>query len=87
MLVFLRAIVLDPNFNADFHRGVKGAVHRRAQDDQIANTCRHQEVKMIDGSGNYILAAVAMGSERAGHIDPVHEATAKKRIERVGIVR
>lgn len=85
--VLIRPIVLDPNFNPDLHRGVKSAVYGGTQDNEISNLDRHQKIHMIHGSGDYILAAVAMGSEGTGHVDPVHEAAAKKRVERVGVVR
>src|SRR5258706_11032951 len=86
MLVAFGVIVLHPNLDADLHGSVVNAIHRRAEDDDVSNANRHEEIEMINGCRSHVLARVPMSSHGACHIDPVHEASAEESIERIGVV-
>ncbi len=80
-------IILHPDLHAHFNRSVVHAIDRRTQDYEISHANRHQKIQVIDGRSYDICARVTMCSHGAGEVDPVHEASAEKRIQRIGIVR
>ena len=86
-MCFIRDIVFDPNLDADFHRGMKNAIDRGAQDDQITDTNRKQEIQVVDRCGDHIMPGVAMGCQSARQVNPMHKASAEKCTQRIGIVR
>ena len=69
----VRDIVFDIDFDTDFHRSMKYTIHRRAQNYQIADPHRHQEIDVIDGCGDYMLTRMPVRSHGSRQIDPVHQ--------------
>src|ERR1035437_9349170 len=87
MVTLFGAIVLYPNLHAHLHRSAVDAIDRRAQDHEISDANGHEKIQMVNGSGHHVLARVTVSSHGAGEVDPVHEASAKKRVQRIGVVR
>ena len=87
MTFLLGTIIFDPDFHAHFHRGMKGSVHRGAQDAKIADPHRYQKIQVVNRCCHHPLARVPVSGQRAREVDPVHQASAKKSIQRIGIVR
>src|SRR5579864_9639246 len=65
---------------------MENAVHGGLQDHQVAHVHGNQEIEVVNGSSDDIVAGVAVGGERAGQVNPVHQAAAQQGVERVGIV-
>jgi hypothetical protein len=86
VLRMLMNIVFDPGLDADLHGSLKDAIHGGAEDDQIADLDRDEEIHVIDRGGDGITARVAVGGERSGEIDPVHETAAQQVVQGIGIV-
>ncbi len=80
------AIILHPDLHPHLHRGVEDAIDRGAQDHEISDPYGHEKIQMIDGSRHHVRARVAVRGHGAGEIDPVHEASAEKCVQTVGIV-
>src|SRR4029079_8069245 len=70
-----------------FERGVEHAGDVRAQDDQIADLDRVEELQVVDGGGHQQAARVAMTGDRAGDVDQMHHRAAEDEPERVRVVR
>src|ERR1700730_3955206 len=47
VLAMIQNVILHPDFHADFHRSAVHAVHRRSQDDQVADVYRDPEIKVV----------------------------------------
>src|SRR6476646_4972243 len=60
MLAMVLNVIIHPDFHADFHRSPVHAIHRGAQNYQIADMHRDLEVKMIDGGGHHVVARMAV---------------------------
>ena len=86
VLAMVQQVVLNVNLNSDLHRGVKNSIHRRAENDEIADVSWRPEIKMVDGRCYYVVSAVTMRSHRSREVDPVHKASTQESSERVGIV-
>src|SRR5713101_5003658 len=80
-------IILHPDLHAHFHRSVVDAIDRGTQDYKISDTNGHEKIQMINGSRHHVLARVAMGGHGSCEVDPVHEASAKKSVQWIGVVR
>ena len=78
--------ILDPDFDADLHRGVEGAVHPRLQDQQIANVDGCDEVDVVHRGSDDVGAGVAIGGHRSHEVDEMHEPAAEQIAEGVGVV-
>src|ERR1700689_4861341 len=50
VMPLFRTIILHPNFDAYLHRGVKGAIDRRAQNYEVSDANGHEKVEVIDRS-------------------------------------
>ena len=48
MPFLLGTIIFHPDFDAHLHRGMKGTVHRRAQDAEIADAHWYQEIQVVN---------------------------------------
>src|SRR3954469_15246609 len=79
-------VVLDIDLHADLHRGRKGAIDGRLQDQQVTNVDRRKEIDVVHGGGNDVTARVTVRGHGGGDVDEVHEASAKQIAERIGIV-
>ena len=58
--------MFDPDLDADFNRGVKGAIDARLEDQQIADVHRLDEVDVIHRRGDDMRARVTIGGHGAG---------------------
>jgi hypothetical protein len=65
---------------------VEHAVDRGTQDDQIANANREKEIEMIDGSGYYVVARMAVRSHGSRQVNPVHQPSPQESAEWVGVI-
>ncbi len=79
-------VTLDPDLDSNFHGSVIDAVDGRLEDDKVADARGCEEIEMVGGGGDDVAARMAMGGESSGKIDPMHEATAEKSAEWVGVV-
>jgi len=80
-------VILHPDLDADLHRGVEGAIHRRSKHEQVADVHGREKIKMIGGSGDDEATRMAMTGESSGDIDQMHEASAEQIAQRIGVVR
>ena len=87
MLATIDEIIFYPDFYADFHGAAKDAVNRRAQNHEIAHANRHQEIEVIDGSGDHVLTGVAMCGHCSRQVNPMHEASTEKRAQGISVIR
>jgi hypothetical protein len=78
--------VFDPDFHADLHRSVEGAVHHGFQDEQVAHVDGGDEVDVVHGGGDDVGAGVAISGHGSDEVDKVHEAAAEQVAEGVGVV-
>ena len=78
--------IFDPDLDADFERGVEGAIDAGLENEQIADVHGLDEVDVIHGRGDDVGARVAIGGDGAGEVDEVHEAAAEQIAEGVGVV-
>src|SRR5579872_37903 len=86
MLAIVMQIVLDEDFYANLHRTMENAIYRRFQDHQIPDMYRHQKIEVINRRRDDISAGMTMRCHSSRKVDPVHQASAKQRAERVGVV-
>ena len=63
---------LRKHLHFDFERRVKRRRHRGAQDDEVADLDRVEELQPVHGRGDEQAARVAMRGDRAGDVDQVH---------------
>ena len=54
---------------------------------EVADMNGHPEIEMINRRSHDVLPRVAMRCQGSGHVNPVHQASAKQGAERIGIVR
>ncbi len=78
--------VLDPDFDPNLERGIEGAIDAGLENKQIADVHGLDEVDVVHGRGDDVGARVAIGSDGAGQVDEVHEATAEEIAEGIGVV-
>src|SRR6201998_1551580 len=78
--------IFDPDFDADFERGIEGAVDAGLENEQIADVHRLDEVDVIHCRGDAMSAGVVIGGEWAGQVDEVHQAAAEEVAQGVGVV-
>src|SRR5216684_6702214 len=58
MLAAVVYITFHPDFHSNFHGRAVHAIHRGAQDHQVADSHRNPEVEMINGGGHRVIARV-----------------------------
>ena len=87
MLTRIHKVVFNEDLHPHFHRCMENAVHRGAEDHQVAHMGGRHEIQMIDCSGHYVIARMTMRRHGAGHINPVHQSSAEQGPKRVGVVR
>src|SRR5438552_4174773 len=72
MLALIEKVVFHPDFYSHFHRSVEDAINRRTKNHQISDMDRSPKIEMIDGSGDDVVAGVAMRGHCVCEINPVH---------------
>ena len=86
MVAFASEITFHPNLDSHLHGSVEDTVHGGLEDHEIADSNGDEKVQMVGRSSDYVAARMAMGSERTGDINPMHEAPAEQGIERIGVI-
>src|SRR5579864_4037113 len=79
-------VIFNEDFHSDFHGAMKYTVDGRSENDEIAHPHGDQEIDMVDGGGDDVIARVPVGGHRACEVNPVHEASTEKGSQGIGIV-
>src|SRR5258708_19600221 len=79
-------VVLYPAFDTGLHGSGKGPIHRRTQNEQIADMDGSQKIDMVAGSRDHITARMAMRRHVPGDVDEVHQSSAKQIPHRIRVV-
>src|SRR2546426_8578891 len=82
VLALLQEIVLHDDLDPNLHGSGEDAIHRRAQNDQIADVHWSPEIQMVNRGGDHIMTRMPMGGECTGEVNPVHQAAAEQRAQR-----
>jgi len=77
--------VFREDFHADFHRSIEDAIDLGFKNDDFPNAHLIAKVDVVDGGGDYVTVRMAAGGHCGGHVNQVHDVTAKEFSERVGI--
>src|SRR2546423_15323013 len=77
VLALIEKVIFHPDFYSDFHRSVEDAVNGRTENHQISDMHGSPKIEMIDGSGDDVVAGVAMRRHCTREIDPVHQSSAQ----------
>ena len=59
-------VVFDENFHAHLHGSLEDPVNGGTEDDEISDADGDQEIDVIDGSGDDVVAGVAVRGHGAG---------------------
>src|SRR5207302_1940675 len=68
VLALIEKVIFHPDFDSHFHRSVEDAVDGRTKNHQISDMHGSPKIEVIDGSGDDVVAGVAMRRHRAGEI-------------------
>src|SRR5579872_1967867 len=69
-------VIFYPDFYSYLHRSAEDAIHRRAQNHQIAHVHRHPKVHVINRRSDNVISGVPMRRHGSGEVDPMHESSA-----------
>src|SRR4051812_43530587 len=78
-------VVLHVDLDSNLHGRVKHTVHRGAKDHKIADAHGDQEIDVIDGRRNDVVAGVAVRGHGSRQINPVHQAAAQQRSQWISV--
>ena len=72
------AHILHHRLDADLHRGAKGAVDARLQDQQVAHMNGRDEVQVVHAGGHRDGPGMSARRHRSNQVDVLHQPTAKQ---------
>src|SRR5579863_5693034 len=87
VLAIVQDVIFHPGLYSHFHRAVKHAIDRGAENYQISNVHRNPEIHVIDRRGHNIVPGMSMRGHGAREVNPMHQTTAKQGAERIGVIR